>query len=274
MDEGSDPGATAAVAREMADYRAHGEPEVTDYQIYVGTAAPYNFNGLVRHYFLRRGPNVADVQVNLVVKEERRGPEPRHRQAPACQDPAHRRPPRGAGQGRRGPPGPPVLQTLVAEIYGPDYAQRQRQIARQVRDVFEQTEGVVDVDWYMEEDQPQLIFRFDRRRRPCTESAPSPGGAGPAHRRGGRNVGLLHCRGEVEDVPIRVRLPLGQRAEVCHLLPLPHPRRRWVPGPIGGPGPGRADGRSTTASTARTCSRWSMSPATSAARRRARSTPS
>ena len=110
MPEGTTLEQTARVAREIAA-AVRAEPEVTDYQIYVGTAAPYNFNGLVRHYFLRRGPNVADIQVNLLPKHDARA-EPRHRQA---------RPAQGRRRSRREygarikvaevPPGPPVLQT-------------------------------------------------------------------------------------------------------------------------------------------------------------------
>jgi hypothetical protein len=100
------------------------EPEVTDYQVYAGTASPFNFNGLVRHYFMRRGANVADIQVNLVGKHERKA---------QSHDIAKRIRPRVAGHRERYgarvaiaevPPGPPVLQTLVAEIYGPDEKSR------------------------------------------------------------------------------------------------------------------------------------------------------
>ena len=100
------------------------EPEVRDYQVYAGTAAPFNFNGLVRHYYLRRGPNVADIQVNLVGKERR------SRQS---HDIAKRIRPAVAAIARQYgaavavaevPPGPPVLQSIVAEVYGPDPVQR------------------------------------------------------------------------------------------------------------------------------------------------------
>jgi multidrug efflux pump subunit AcrB len=219
MDEGTTLEQTARVARELAA-AVREEPEVTDYQIYVGTAAPYNFNGLVRHYFLRRGPNVADVQVNFVVKEERAAQS--HEIAKRLRTKIQ---PISARQGVRVkvaevPPGPPVLQTLVAEIYGPDYA-RQIENARHVRGVFEQTPGVVDVDWYMEEDQPQLVFRFDAEKAARHGISAEQVEQVLRIAEAGMDVGLLHVSGEVEDVPIRVRLPIGQRAEVSHLLPLP-----------------------------------------------------
>src|SRR5207342_3090715 len=116
---------TAQAAREIAA-AVRKEPEVTDYQIYAGVAAPFNFNGLVRHYFMRRGANVADIQVNLQSKSERKA---------QSHDIAKRVRPRVAAIASRYdarvavaevPPGPPVLQTLVAEIYGPDEESRHR----------------------------------------------------------------------------------------------------------------------------------------------------
>ena len=75
MPEGSSLESTAQAAREIAA-AVRKEPEVTDYQIYAGTAAPFNFNGLVRHYFMRRGANVADLQINLVSKARPESTEP------------------------------------------------------------------------------------------------------------------------------------------------------------------------------------------------------
>src|SRR5436189_2968776 len=121
--------------------------EVVNVETYVGTAGPYNFNGLVRHYYLRRGANVADIQVNLLPKHARKtqSHEIARRVRPAIQAIAAR-------YGARAkiaevPPGPPVLQTLVAEVYGPDYEQ-QRALGRQIKAIFQRTPGVVDTDWY------------------------------------------------------------------------------------------------------------------------------
>jgi multidrug efflux pump subunit AcrB len=175
---------------------------------------------LVRHYFLRRGPNVADVQVNLVVKDDRKAQS--HEIAKRLRTKIQ---PIALRHGARVkvaevPPGPPVLQTLVAEIYGPDY-ERQIENARRVRAVFEQTPGIVDVDWYMEEDQRQLVFHFDQEK-----AAPHGISAEQVEEvlriaEAGMDLGLLHVPGEVEDVRIRLRLPIGQRAEISNLLPLP-----------------------------------------------------
>ncbi len=121
MPEGTSLEQTAHVTREIGQYLAT-VPEVTDYEMYVGTAAPYNFNGLVRHYFLRQNPYQADLQVNLLPKGER---------TTQSHDIAKRvRPGLDAIAATYGarvqvaevPPGPPVLQTLVAEVYGPEYA--------------------------------------------------------------------------------------------------------------------------------------------------------
>lgn len=120
MPEGSTLEQTAAVTREIGDY-IRTVPEVTDYQMYAGAASPYNFNGLVRHYYLRRGPNVADLQVNLVSKGERdaQSHDIAKRVRPAIQQIAAKH--KARVKVSEVPPGPPVLQTLVAEIYGPDY---------------------------------------------------------------------------------------------------------------------------------------------------------
>jgi multidrug efflux pump subunit AcrB len=138
-------------------------PEVRGAQVYAGTAAPFNFNGLVRHYFLRRGANVVDVQVNLVPKGER------GRQSHAIAVAA--RPAIDSIARRYGasakiaeiPPGPPVLATLVAEVYGPTDAARLA-AAREIKAVMETTPGVVDVDWTVEAPQDRVLFRVDRVR--------------------------------------------------------------------------------------------------------------
>jgi multidrug efflux pump subunit AcrB len=162
MPEGTTLERTAQVAQELARVAAN-EPEVADYQVYVGTAAPFNFNGLVRHSYLRRGANIADVQVNLVGKDQRAAQSHevakrvRQRLLPIAQR-------CGATLAvSEVPPGPPVLQTLVAEVYGPDEAARVA-LAGQVREVFRSTSGVVDVDWYVEAPQPRVTYQVDQAR--------------------------------------------------------------------------------------------------------------
>ncbi len=162
MPEGSSLEQTARAAREIAA-SVRVEPEVTDYQIYAGMGAPFNFNGLVRHYFMRRGDHVADIQVNLVSKHER--------DADSHTIAKRVRPAVAAIAAQYGarvaiaevPPGPPVLQTLVAEVYGPDPASRMR-LAQQVREIFARTPGVVDVDWYVESNRPKDLVVVDKEK--------------------------------------------------------------------------------------------------------------
>jgi multidrug efflux pump subunit AcrB len=215
MPEGTTLEQTAAVTREIGDY-VRTVPEVTDYQMYVGTASPYNFNGLVRHYFLRRGANVADIQVNLVSKGER---------SAQSHDIAKRvRPEIDAIAARYSarvkvaevPPGPPVLQTLVAEVYGPGY-QRQIEVARQIRDVFDRTEGVVDVDWYVEDDQPKFEFVVDKAKAALNGVSTEQIAATLRIALEGQNVGLLHQPGEKEDVPITLQLRRSERSSLVDL---------------------------------------------------------
>ncbi len=139
----------------------HTVPEVVSTEVYAGVAAPFNFNGLVRHYFLRRGANVVDVQVNLAAKHDRKRQS--HAIAVAVR-PGLDSIGRHFGASIKVaeiPPGPPVMSTLVAEVYGKDDAQRLA-AAVAVKQVFEQTEGVVDVDWTVEAAQGKWRFVVDR----------------------------------------------------------------------------------------------------------------
>ena len=215
MPEGTTLEQTAAVTRELADYVCT-VPEVTDYQMYVGTASPYNFNGLVRHYFLRHGPNVADIQVNLVSKDDRKAQshEIAKRVRPHIQEIA------GKYHARvkvsEVPPGPPVLQTLVAEVYGPEY-NRQIEVARQIRDIFDRTPGVVDVDSYIEDEQTKYEFVVDKEKAALNGITAEQVAATLHIAMEGANAGLAHQPLEKEDVPIVLRLPLAERSSVDDL---------------------------------------------------------
>ena len=215
MPEGTTLEETAALTREIGNY-IKGVPEVSNYQMYVGTAAPYNFNGLVRHYFLRRGPNVADVQVNLLPKSERsaQSHEIAKRVRPGIDAIARRY--NARVKVAEVPPGPPVLQTLVAEVYGPDYA-RQIAMARQIRDIFEKTEGVVDVDWYVEDDQPKYRFVVDKEKAAYNGVSAEQIATTLKMALDGTAVGLLHQANEKEDVSIFLRLPRRERSSLQDL---------------------------------------------------------
>jgi len=218
LPEGTTLEQTTRVAREMAA-ALRTEPEVQDYQIYAGAASPFNFNGLVRHYFLRRGPNVADIQVNLRPKHER--------DAQSHEIAGRLRPRLAAIAERHGaalavaevPPGPPVLQTIVAEIYGPTEADRLR-LAERVREVFRASPGVVDIDWYVEERQPRTILRVDAEKAALhgiTEAAIARTVQMAVQ---GYPVALLHTDTAREDVNVTLELPREFRSRPEDLLSL------------------------------------------------------
>ena len=218
MPEGTTLEQTARVTREIGEYVAT-QPEVTDYQMYVGTAAPYNFNGLVRHCFLRQAPHQADLQVNLLPKHERsaQSHDIAKRVRPGIQAIA-------ALYGARVkvaevPPGPPVLQTLVAEVYGPDY-ERQVALAREIRGLFARTPGVVDVDWYVEDPQPKVRFLLDREKAALHGVTAEQVAQTLRLAVGGMEVGLAHLPKEKEDVPLLLRLPREVRSSVTSLTNL------------------------------------------------------
>lgn len=162
MPEGTPLEKTQAAANEIALYVA-AQPIVKNYQEYIGTSAPISFNGLVRHYDLRRGDNVADIQVNIVDKEERKLQS--HDIAKAM------RPGIQAIAAKYNanvkivevPPGPPVLSTLVAEVYGPDY-NKQIDLAQQVKHKLASTADVVDADWMVEDNQPEYHLTVDKEK--------------------------------------------------------------------------------------------------------------
>ncbi|MGC8888223.1 MAG: efflux RND transporter permease subunit [Verrucomicrobiia bacterium] len=218
MPEGSALEETARVAREIAA-AVRVEPEVTDYQIYAGVSAPFNFNGLVRHYYMRRGANIADIQVNLVNKHQRKA---------QSHDIAKRVRPRvaaiAAKYGARiavaeVPPGPPVIQTLVAEIYGPDEETRLA-LARKVIDIFKSTPGVVDVDWYIEADQPKTRFVIDKEKAALHGISAETISQTLKIAVGGVAIDLVHQPREKEDVNLVLRLPLSARTTPEELLAL------------------------------------------------------
>ena len=218
MPEGSTLEQTARVAREMAA-AIRIEPEVRDYQVYAGTASPFNFNGLVRHYFLRRGANVADLQVNLL---------PKHERSAQSHDIAKRVRPRLTAIAEKYgavvavaevPPGPPVLQTIVAEIYGPTEEARLK-LATKVREIYRATPGVVDIDWYLEDLQPKTILRIDAEKAALhgiTEAAITRTVQMAVQ---GYPVTLLHTTNDRNAVNVVVELPRALRARPEDLLSL------------------------------------------------------
>jgi len=210
MQEGTPLERTLAVAQEIGGY-LRTQSEVTNYQIYAGTSGPYNFNGLVRHYFLRRGPHQADIQVNLRSVDERR--KQSHELAKTMRGPIQEIARRWNARVKIAevPPGPPVLSTLVAEVYGPDYP-RQIELAQQIRKLFEETPGVVDVDWYVVADQTKLDFQVEQDKAALRGVSAADVSQSLAIALGGADVGLMHQPGDREDVPIHVRLARPSRS--------------------------------------------------------------
>jgi multidrug efflux pump subunit AcrB len=205
MPDGTPLEQTAGVADALAR-EALADSNVRSVQAYAGTSSPYNFNGLVRHYYLRRGTHQADLQVNLAGKDERRLQS--HAIALRMRE---RLTPVAARLGARlqvaeVPPGPPVLQTLVAEVYGPDPGRR-LDLAREVKTVFEHTAGVADVDWYVEDPQQTIDLAVDVDRAAAAGVAPSEVSAVTRLSAAGATTGLLHDATAREDIPIVVRLP-------------------------------------------------------------------
>ena len=170
MPEGTTLEKTAAVAKDLSQFLTT-VPEVVNYQNYIGSSAPITFNGLVRHYDLRGGSNMADIQVNLLHKEERtlQSHEVAKKIRPGIQQIAKRY---GANiKIVEVPPGPPVLSTIVAEIYGPDYDQ-QVEVARQVKTILENTDDVVDTDWMTEAPQVEYKLEVDKEKAMLNGVAP------------------------------------------------------------------------------------------------------
>ncbi|MDR1990154.1 MAG: efflux RND transporter permease subunit [Acidobacteriaceae bacterium] len=222
---------TAGVASALAD-EALRDSAVTSVQRYTGTASPYTFNGLVRHYFLRQAPHLADLQVMLRDQDERREQSHaiavrlRERLAPvASRLHAHL-------QVVELPPGPPVLQTLVAEIYGPD-PDRRLALATDVRAIFERTPGVVDVDWYVETPQERLRLDVDREKAARAGTSASAVAALAALAEGGSPAGVLHDATAREEIPIVLRLPREQRGSLDALQSLRLMPPRGTPVAIG-----------------------------------------
>ncbi len=216
MPEGSTLEHTSRVAMEMGQV-VKSDPAVVNYQIYAGTASPYNFNGLVRHYFLRSGPTVADIQVNLLPKTQRdlQSHDIAQRIRPAVAEIA----------GKYGatvavaevPPGPPVLQTLVAEIYGPDDESRVR-LATAVKNIFETSEGVVDIDWFREEDRIRKVLTVDKEKAAINGISEAQITRTIEIAVGGLTFDIFHQPREKEEINMVLELAPAQRARIENVL--------------------------------------------------------
>jgi len=212
MPEGTTLEKTAAVTKDIAGYIS-SQSLVKNYQLYIGTSAPISFNGLVRHYDLRRGNNVADIQINLVNKEDRK-----KQSHDIAKEIRHGVQVIGAKYNANVkivevPPGPPVLSTLVAEVYGPDY-DKQIEVARQVKTHFEKTKDVVDVDWMVESDQPEYNFEIDKEKSMRYGIAPAQVVATIRSALSGLPVGTIHTPLSADPVNIVLQLSDADKSSI------------------------------------------------------------
>jgi multidrug efflux pump subunit AcrB len=210
MPDGTPLEQTARVTQALGSELAQ-QPEVLNYQTYTGTSGPYNFNGLVRHYYMRHQPNQADIQVNLLPANKRS--EQSHAIAKRL------RPLLDAIGNQYGariqvsevPPGPPVIQTLVAEVYGPDLA-GQTQVAQQIKTIFQNTSGVVDTDWYVEDPEPRLVMRVDEVKAAQHGIAVADVTRTLSLALSGTQAGLIHDQATREPVPATIEMNRSDRS--------------------------------------------------------------
>ncbi|MCK3684915.1 efflux RND transporter permease subunit [Maribellus sp. YY47] len=215
MPEGTTLERTAAVTKELASYIAE-QDNVLDYQSYVGTASPMNFNGLVRHYDMRQGSNVADIQVNLTHKTDRKLQSHDIAKAirPGLQEIGKKY--NANVKVVEVPPGPPVLSTMVAEIYGPD-EEVQMNIAEQVKGLFAQTADMVDIDWYPEDDQVEYKFNVLKEKAALYGLSTQQITQSLAMALGGQEVAQLYQENEYKQIGIKLRLDEKGRSGVNDL---------------------------------------------------------
>lgn len=231
MPEGTTLERTSSVAKELALYIGKNE-KVTNYQTYVGTSAPISFNGLVRHYDMRMAENMADIQVNLIDKSERS--EQSHDIAKSLRAPLQQIAKKYGANVKivEVPPGPPVMSTIVAEVYGPDY-QKQIDVARQVKGLLSKTDNVVDVDWSVEHDQTEYKFDVDKDKAmkhgiPAAQIVQTMRGA-----LSGMPAGILHQPSTVNQVGVVLQLPEKDRSSIDDLMNLKVISQQGVSEPIG-----------------------------------------
>jgi multidrug efflux pump subunit AcrB len=218
MPEGTAVEETARVLDALAAEVAK-RPEVTDYQVYAGTSAPINFNGLVRQYYLRSDPEVGDIQVNLVDKH--------HRELqshaivlqvrPALADIGRKY--GGSVKVVEVPPGPPVQAPIVAEVYGPLHGAT-RTLAREIRGVFDATDGVVDVDDSLEAPSPRLVATIDRHKAALLGVSQAEAVRTLAAGLDGLDATFVQVGRETYPIPVRLELDVPAKTDLSSVLAL------------------------------------------------------
>ncbi len=218
MPEGTTVEQTTRVLTELGKHIAT-VAEVTDYQIYAGTAAPINFNGLVRQYYLRQQANEGDIQVNLLDKSAR--DRKSHEIASSLRVPLQK-----IGKQFNAnvkivevPPGPPVQSPLVAEIYGINYA-GQMQVAKKLREVFEATKDVVDVDDSIESQADKLIIKIDQQKAALRGVDQKQIVNVITTALNGEDVSYLHAGNMKYPLPLRLQFTVADKAYIQSILSL------------------------------------------------------
>ncbi len=230
MPEGTSLEQTTRVLNEIGDHLQE-VPEITNYQVYVGTSAPISFNGLVRQYYLREGPNLGDIQVNLLDKHERdrQSHEIALAVRPAVQKIAAKY--NGNVKVVEVPPGPPVMSPLVAEVYGVDY-QGQIGMAEQVSKIFSATADIVDVDDSVEYPSTKLLVRVDRSKAALLGVSQDSVSGALATVLGGNDMSYLHGKNMKYAVPIRVKFSDADKSDLKQVLSLKVPSMHGEPVPL------------------------------------------
>lgn len=221
MPRGSSLEATDATAQDLGQYLARVS-EVTDFETYIGTASPMDFNGMVRHYYLRKDPHQGEIRINLLPKEERK--QQSHEIALRIRSDIEKI---GKAHGAivkivESPPGPPVLSTFVAEVYGPIDAPYSAlaDITRKVKDQVSTIDGLVDIDDYVDEPQTALHFRVDRSKAAELGLTTASIAQSLASALGGTDAGIVHAEGERQPLNIRIQLSRTDRSNIEELLSL------------------------------------------------------
>jgi multidrug efflux pump subunit AcrB len=221
MPRGSSLEQTDAVAEDLADYLSRIN-EVTDFESYIGTGSPMDFNGMVRHYYLRKEPHQGDIRINLLPKEERK--QQSHEIALRIRADIERI---GQQHGAsvkiiESPPGPPVLSTFVAEVYGPLDAPYTAlsEVTRKVREQISTIKGLVDIDDYVDEPQKVLHFIIDQPKAAALGVTVEGVAKALSSALGGIDAGVVHARGERQPLVIRLQLSRADRSNLEELQSL------------------------------------------------------
>ena len=218
MPEGTPVEQTQRVLLELGEY-LQTVPEVTHYQTYAGTAAPINFNGLVRQYYLREEPHSGDIQVNFVDKDDR--DRKSHDIALSLRAPLQ-----AIGQRYNAnvkivevPPGPPVIAPIVAEVYVPNQ-EAMTATAKALRARLEQTEGIVDVDDMIEAPAQKYLLQVDRQKAALLGVPQERIVSAITAALSGEDISYLHENHQKYALPIRLELSEADKSNLPQLLTL------------------------------------------------------